>query len=87
MNIEVPACGPQAHLCPLYGAGGQCLVDYNSLLLCAQTRRCWDDAQRRECPASLACALEHLCHPSACCLGRIQGGSLMAKACLSRVGV
>lgn len=34
-----------------------------------------------------SCALEHLSHPSACCLGRIQSGSHMARACFSRVGV
>ena len=81
MNIEVPVCGPQAHLCPLCGAGAQCLADFDNLL-CAQTRSCWGNSQRRGCPALLACALEHMRQPNACCLGRIQG-----RACLSRVGV
>ena len=85
MNIEVPVCGPQAHLCPLYGAGVQCLADYSSLL-CAQTRSCWGNSQRRGCPALLSCALEHIRQPSACCFGGIQGGSHIARVC-SRVGV
>ena len=85
MNIEVPVCGPQAHLCPLYGAGVQCLADYDSLL-CAQTRRCWGNSQRRGCPALLSCELEHMRQPNACCFGGSEPH--MAWACSrSRVGV
>ena len=85
MIIEVPVCGPQAHLCPLYGAGVQCLAGYSDLL-CAQTRSCWGNSQRRGCPALLSCALEHMRQLSACCFGGIQGESHMARVC-SRVGV
>ena len=93
MIIEVPVCGPQAHLCPLHGAGGQCLGGCNSLH-CAETRRtesvrvrCWHDAQGRECPALQSCALEHWIHPNTCRLRWIQGESHVARACFSRVGV
>jgi len=85
MNIEVPVCGPQAHLCPLYGAGVQCLTGYSDLL-CAQTRRCWGNSQGRGCPALLSCALEHIRQPSACCFGGSEPHK--AWACpTSRVGV
>eukprot|EP00639_Heterosigma_akashiwo_P020428 CAMPEP_0206413826 /NCGR_PEP_ID=MMETSP0294-20121207/34939_1 /ASSEMBLY_ACC=CAM_ASM_000327 /TAXON_ID=39354 /ORGANISM="Heterosigma akashiwo, Strain CCMP2393" /LENGTH=261 /DNA_ID=CAMNT_0053875477 /DNA_START=63 /DNA_END=844 /DNA_ORIENTATION=- len=80
MNIEVPVCGPQAHLCPLYGAGVQCLTGYGDLL-CAQTRRCWGNSQGRGCPALLSCALEHIRQPSACCFGGSCGLVLIGAVC------
>ena len=68
MIIEVPVCGPQAHLRPLYGAGGRCLTGCNNH--CTDMRihrggkksirvRCRHDAQGRECLELHVCELEH----------------------------
>ena len=91
MIIEVLVCGPQAHLCPLNGAGGQCLGGCNSLH-CADTRRtvrvrCRHDAHGRECPALQFCALEHWIPTNTSRLRWIQGESYGAMACCKEVGV
>jgi len=68
MIIEVPVSGPQAHLRPLYGAGGRCLTGCNNH--CTDMRihsggkksirvRCRHDAQGRECLELHVCELEH----------------------------
>jgi len=68
MIIEVPVCGPQAHLRPLYGAGGRCLTGCSNH--CTDMRihsggkkairvRCRHDAQGRECLELHVCELEH----------------------------
>ena len=98
MIIEVPVCGPQAHLRPLYGAGGQCLGGCNGLH-CADMHsnsrgkmsirvRCRHDAQGRECPELHICALEHWLPLNTDRFEWIMGKPSCSMACFSeRVGV
>ena len=96
MIIEVPVCGPQAHLRSLYGGGGQCLGGCNSLQ-CADMHsrgkmsirvRCRHDAQGRVCPELHVCTLEHWLPLNTDRFEWILGESSRSMACFERrVGV
>ena len=95
MIIKVPVCGPQAHVCPLYGAGGQYLDGCNSLQCADKHRRgaesirvrCRHDAHGRECPDLHVCAFEHWLPPNTGRFQWILGGTNVTAACFKGVGV
>jgi len=94
MIIEVPVSGPQAHLRPLYGAGGRCLTGCNNH--CTDMRihsggkksirvRCRHDAQGRECLELHVCELEHWLPVNTDRFEWIMGESNHSGACYEEV--